>query len=99
MKEIKNGKIILPEGIVEKNLYFNEKICEKNIADEVIDAKNLYVSAGFINIHIHGYFGFDIMDNCTEVQKNLPKSGVTSFLPTTMTMPLEKIKKSVKKVN
>lgn len=98
MKKIVNGKVIMPEGIVEKEIYFTDKIEESGEVEEVIDAQNCYVSAGFINIHIHGYHGYDVMEDCAGVQKYLPESGVTSFLPTTMTVSLEEIKQSLREI-
>ena len=68
----------------------------------IFDAQGNYVSPGFINIHIHGCAGFDTMDDddraLIEMKTFLPSTGVTSFLPTTMTMPLKDIKKSLTKI-
>ena len=70
--------------------------------DEVIDAENNFVSPGFINIHIHGCNGFDTMDDNDNaligMKKFLPSTGVTSFLPTTMTMPLKNIYNSLDRI-
>ena len=109
MTVIKNGKIILPDSegnffIAEsKNIAFDKKILqiEKSIdAEKVIDAENNFVAPGFINIHIHGCNNSDTMDADKNSMQNicnfLPSSGVTSFLPTTMTMQLEKIKSALK---
>ena len=57
---------------------------------QVIDAKSRYVSPGFIDIHIHGAGGFDTMDATAEalrvISTTIASKGVTSYLPTTMTM-------------
>ncbi len=111
MKVIRNGKIILPNSdgkfffAENKEVAFDEKILQienKIDAEEIIDAENFFVAPGFINIHIHGAAGFDTMDDSADALKNicnfLPSTGVTSFLPTTMTMPLEKIKNVLKKI-
>ncbi|WDV45883.1 N-acetylglucosamine-6-phosphate deacetylase [Clostridiaceae bacterium M8S5] len=98
MKAIIKGKLILKDRIDEdKVIFFDDKI--KDIVDkdkanlenvDIIDAKNNYVSPGFIDIHIHGSAGKDTMDadeeSMLEMGRNITKSGVTSFLPTTMTM-------------
>lgn len=103
MKAIINGKIIGPHCIVEgKALLFNEKIVDiidKNSVNyqnsEVIDAKNNYISPGFIDTHVHGSGGKDVMDGNLDALKAissiLAENGVTSFLPTTMTMSKDKI--------
>ncbi|MDE5977544.1 MAG: N-acetylglucosamine-6-phosphate deacetylase [Turicibacter sp.] len=100
MKAIINGKLVLEEGILEhKVLCFNEKILsiQEDVPQgyEVIDAKELYVSPGLIDVHIHGSGGFDIMDQTQEaiemIGTSLAKNGVTSFLATTMTMSMDDI--------
>lgn len=69
---------------------------------EVVDAGGLFVAPGFINTHIHGCNGFDTMDEApealAEMSKFLPRTGVTAFLPTTMTMPLEIIQAALRRV-
>ncbi|MCD7723813.1 MAG: N-acetylglucosamine-6-phosphate deacetylase [Clostridiales bacterium] len=50
---------------------------------------------GFVDIHIHGCAGADASDGTAEslekMSKHLAKCGVTSFCPTTMTLPLERL--------
>lgn len=105
------GKIILEnEVLVGKALIFNDKIVdildEENCARKsptyemkIIDANGKYVSPGFIDIHIHGSGGKDIMDgeisDLKIISETIAKSGVTGFLPTTMTMEKEKIYKAL----
>jgi len=95
MKAIINGRIITPDLVLDhKVLVFDDKII--GIFDEiptecdVIDANGLYVSPGLIDVHIHGCMGFDVMDDHEEAIKvmseRIAKNGITSFLPTTMTM-------------
>lgn len=102
MNAIINGKIILENQILENHtLVFNESILtigeniSLNEADEIIDAKGLYVSPGFIDLHVHGAMGHDVMDGDLEglkvIGEKILENGVTSFLPTTMTMPKETI--------
>lgn len=100
MKCIVNGKIILENEILEnKVLVFDEKIVdildEVPNACEIIDAQGKYVSPGFIDIHIHGNMGRDTMDATEEavttIAKSIVRHGVTSFLPTTMTMDQESV--------
>ena len=98
MTYIVNGKIVLPEAVVsDKVLAFdaeNGTIC--GIVDaapagaDVIDAKGGYVAPGLVDIHIHGYLGEDTCDAKPEGIKKMAygiaQNGVTSFLPTTMTV-------------
>ena len=107
MKLIKNVSLILPHKIINNGaILFSDRI-EKiytippnEIEDvEMIDGKNCYLSPGFIDIHIHGAGGSDIMEGTRESLENISKTifkyGVTSFLPTTMTMADLDIKKAL----
>lgn len=109
MKAIFNGKLILPQEIITgQSLLFDDRICaivpDSQLPEgtERIDAKGAYVSPGFINIHIHGCGGADTMDATREslatMCRCLPASGVTSFLPTTMTRPWPLIQKALDNV-
>ena len=63
MKCIINGKLILPDQIVEgKTIVFDKKIeaivdpaeLDKYENLEVIDAQGNYVSPGLVEVHMHG---------------------------------------------
>ena len=66
------------------------------------DAKGCHVSAGFVNVHIHGCVGHDTMDASVEgllaMAKAQAADGVTSFCPTTMTASRESIASALKAV-
>lgn len=100
MKAIKNGKIIMPQGILENQvLVFDEVIRSIQVEVpedcEVIDARGMYVSPGLIDVHVHGSCGADTMDQSVEaietISQGIAQNGVTAFLPTTMTMSQEDI--------
>ena len=92
MLKIINGKIITGGEIKEAILYADGgKIVEiSNVdkpADEIIDAKGCYVSPGFIDTHVHGGGGADVMDATEEslvtVVKTHLRHGTTAICPTT----------------
>ena len=104
VKYIKNGKIIMPDGeITGKVLVFSREIVD--IIDEdqigsfgfgdVYDAEGGIVSPGLIDLHIHGYMGEDSSDGIEkgllDMSEAVTKNGVTSWLPTTMTVPFEQL--------
>ncbi|MBE2237711.1 MAG: N-acetylglucosamine-6-phosphate deacetylase [Caldilineaceae bacterium] len=61
---------------------------------EVIDAGGLLVTPGFIDLQLNGAFGDDFTltpDAIWRVAAGLPRWGVTSFLPTIITSPLQQV--------
>ena len=99
-----NGKVILENSIKELNVFFEDgkitEVSNRTPTDEtVIDAEGLYVAPGMIDVHTHGRNGSDTMYATFKDLNNISvselKTGVTSFLPTTMTMPAEDIKKAI----
>lgn len=101
---IKNCKIIFKDKIELGNILIKDGKISKINPDlsedtEVLDANGLYLSPGFIDVHIHGAGGCDTMDGTYEaintIAKTIAKHGTTSFLPTTMTCSIDDIKKSI----
>lgn len=95
-KFIKDSYILFDEKIREIG---NAKSFSSDKAEEVIHLKNQYLLPGFIDVHIHGIHGNDAMDSqentLDKIARDLVKHGVTSFLPTTMTVGEEKIHQSL----
>ncbi|RRD94583.1 N-acetylglucosamine-6-phosphate deacetylase [Clostridiales bacterium COT073_COT-073] len=110
MKAIINGQIYTDNHFCEgKVLLFDQTIkaiIDKNEwdgqADQILDAAGAYVVPGFIDVHIHGFNGADVMDGKTEslttMAKGLTANGVTSFLATTMTMGVPYIRAALEAV-
>ena len=103
MKAIFHGKILLPDGEVRgKALLYDERILgiveapeAAAQADEIIDAKGLFVAPGLVDVHIHGYGGDDVSDDQPDgvrrMARRLLENGVTSFLPTTLTVAWDRL--------
>ncbi|MCY6484179.1 N-acetylglucosamine-6-phosphate deacetylase [Clostridium aestuarii] len=103
-KELLKDKVIIFDKKIEKIIgikEFKKNYC-KYEGIQIIDAKGIYISPGFIDIHIHGAGGCDVMDGDIEaietISKTICKNGVTSFLPTTMTMSKEQICKALNSI-
>lgn len=88
----KKANVVTETGIVKSDLLIkNGKVAsfEGKSAKEV-DAEGLYITPGFIDIHIHGRYGFSSEEDIPSLAAELVKDGVTAFCPTTMTGPLDK---------
>src|SRR5690554_3089056 len=101
---INNVDMICQDQIKKGSIVFSNKIIDvggeiKKDKMEVIDGSEMYLDPGFIDIHIHGAGGYDTMDDdpkaINEISKSIIKSGVTSFIPTTMTMSTEDIQRAL----
>ena len=70
--------------------------------DEVIDAVGAYVAPGFLNVHIHGCDGADTMDEDADALGKIAafqaRTGVTSFLPTTMTCAYDAVERALDRI-
>ena len=64
-------------------------------AGQVIDAGGRMVMPGFFDIHCHGADGNDVCDNSLEAIRHIARrklqEGVTTWLPTTLTQPQDKL--------
>ena len=88
--------IVLPDRILPKSSLLIERgriaAIEPRIVDTPAGAERVDVSGGvivpgFIDVHVHGVEGRDVLDGpdaVREVASRLPKYGVTSFCPTSI---------------
>ncbi|MCW1887394.1 N-acetylglucosamine-6-phosphate deacetylase [Luteolibacter flavescens] len=67
-----------------------------------IDAAGKLLIPGFIDIHSHGADGSDVCDDSLDALRHIARrklqEGVTTWLPTTLTQPREKLKSIVAKI-
>ena len=101
MKAIINGIILTPHEEIRGMALLFDTVFRGIVplghvkAEEVIDAKGRYIAPGLIDVHIHGYLGKDISDGSEEgariMAEGVLANGVTSFLPTTMTVSWSEI--------
>ena len=94
LDKIELGSVLIEDGKIKE---INPKSISDNL--DIIDGSGLYLSPGFIDVHIHGAGGYDTMDGTfdaiNEISKTIVKHGTTSFTPTTMTVSIEDINKSM----
>lgn len=94
---IQNGHIIVKEGRIHQIKHFPYQG-----PLEVVDASDQHILPGFIDIHIHGGYGHDVMDASVDglaaLSKGLLSEGTTSYLATTMTQSPAAIHDALKAV-
>ena len=68
-------------------------------ADEIIDGTDLIAIPGMIDIHSHGADGADVCDGSLSSIRHIATKklaeGVTTWLPTTLTQPRQRLQRSV----
>lgn len=88
-KEIFSGYIKIRDKIIES------VGTEPAGHEEVLDYTGKIVAPGFFDTHVHGYGGYDIMDcrkeSLLKISEGIAKTGVTSFLATTLTDSQERL--------
>jgi N-acetylglucosamine-6-phosphate deacetylase len=59
----------------------------------VSDFADRVMAPGYVDLHIHGSAGYDVMDDTAEalpaIEQLLARHGVTSYFPTTVTAPMD----------
>ncbi|RDW22182.1 N-acetylglucosamine-6-phosphate deacetylase [Oceanobacillus arenosus] len=107
---IKNTKIFLEDKVIPNGNILIERGQIKAITSlielpahvQLIDGTNLNAIPGFIDSHIHGANGADVMDATEEALDKmafiLPEEGTTSYLATTITQSPENIERALENV-
>jgi len=107
-----NGTVITPLREIEDEVILIEGERIKEVGTraqikipgeaKVIDVRGAYISAGFIDLHLHGAWGGDVSAGTEEdlykMSAGLVRGGTTSFLPTTLSGPLSQITSAVDSV-
>lgn len=80
------GNVVLKNGVID---YVGTEAPQVSDDVRVIDAKGLYVSPGFIDMHTHGAGGADFMDGTVDAYLTAARMhavhGTTLLYPTTLT--------------
>ncbi len=91
--EIEDGKIVSIGSNQSRELPADAK---------VMDFGEAILAPGFIDIHVHGGAGYDVMsaddDGLAKFEQHLAGQGVTSYCPTTVTAPLDQTLASLERI-
>lgn len=89
-----SGKAILPNSVAEASILISDSRITS--VTPGIDARSErvqgWIAPGLIDLQINGAYGFDFTAQSatvSDVAKRLPETGVTAFLPTIISSPLE----------
>jgi N-acetylglucosamine-6-phosphate deacetylase len=88
-----SGRLVLDDGVVLGHVHVEGDRIAAVEPDERI-ASGPYVMPGFIDVHVHGWGGHDAMggnEALTGMSRALARRGVTSFLPTSVTVSMERV--------
>ncbi len=90
LKRIEQPMLVIEDGRVAR---LTSRAASEMPAGAVRDFPGTVLAPGFIDIHIHGGAGHDVMsadDSALgEMEHSLARHGVTSYFPTTVTAPLD----------
>ncbi|SDM21287.1 N-acetylglucosamine-6-phosphate deacetylase [Sediminibacillus halophilus] len=99
---IDNGYLVAEYGKIKEIGHMNQLEDKKTPVATSIDGNGLNAIPGFIDGHIHGANGADVMDATPEALETmasaLPKEGTTSFLATTITQSTNNIHRALTNV-
>jgi N-acetylglucosamine-6-phosphate deacetylase len=97
------GRLLTPTDAVEHPLVLVEqgRVLEISTRSSrqvpagvsVSDFGDRVMAPGYVDLHIHGSAGYDVMDDTAEalpaIEQLLARHGVTSYFPTTVTAPMD----------
>jgi N-acetylglucosamine-6-phosphate deacetylase len=97
------GRLFSPTGSIEHPLVLVEQGHVIDISARssrqvpagvsVSDFGHSVIAPGYVDLHIHGSAGYDVMDDIAEalpaIEQLLSRHGVTSYFPTTVTAPMD----------
>ena len=90
---IKNGGVLIENGLITHVL--EKPLHETPPNTELYDATGMTISPGFVDIHVHGGGGYEVMGATPQEIEKIATAhcryGTTSMLPTTLAAPLDDI--------
>jgi N-acetylglucosamine-6-phosphate deacetylase len=67
-----------------------------------IDFRDCTLAPGYIDLHIHGSAGYDVMDDTAEalpaIEQLITRHGVVSYYPTTITAPIDSLLRALERL-
>ena len=106
------ARLLIPNQTVERPLLLvsDGRVAELVSRDErslppncsLCDFGDNVIAPGYVDLHIHGNAGYDVMDDSSAalpaIERMLAAHGVTSYFPTTVTAPVEKLLQALERL-
>ncbi|MEH0166817.1 N-acetylglucosamine-6-phosphate deacetylase [Paucibacter sp. JuS9] len=92
-----SGRILTSQGWVDGEIAFDQRI--QQISAKAVSGETRYILPGFVDLHVHGAAGVDIMaggDSGEVVARTHARHGTTSLLGTTMTARPNSIERALR---
>ncbi len=90
-----SGRLVLDDRVAAGQLSVQDgTITSVDLHDRAADGDLPYIAPGFVDVHVHGWGGHDAMGDAAALDgmaRALLRRGVTSFLPTAVTAPLDEL--------
>lgn len=92
MIAFRGGRLVTPDRVVEATLVVDggqivDIVDRRGGPAEGVDCRDCWLVPGFVDVHVHGVSGVDVMSGpaaVAEVSRLLPRYGVTGFCPTSI---------------
>jgi N-acetylglucosamine-6-phosphate deacetylase len=87
-----DGRLVLDDRVAPGRITIKDDRISAVDLDVAAPADGPYIAPGFVDVHVHGWGGHDAMGDPAALDgmaRALLRRGVTSFLPTAVTAPLD----------
>ena len=89
-----SGRLVLDDRVATGRITIEDgRIADVTLDDRAADGAP-YLAPGFVDVHVHGWGGHSAMGDAAALDgmaRRLVRRGVTSFLPTAVTAPLDEL--------
>ena len=89
-----SGRLVLDDRVAAGRITIEDGRIAAVVVDAEADEDGPYLAPGFVDVHVHGWGGHDAMGDRAALDgmaRRLLRRGVTSFLPTAVTAPLDEL--------
>jgi N-acetylglucosamine-6-phosphate deacetylase len=93
LERIEQPLLLVEDGVIVEAVSRAARAVPKGA--RVVDFGDALLAPGFVDLHIHGGAGYDVMQTdesgMAAIEQLLARHGVTTYFPTTVTAPLDQI--------